>query len=97
LNIGWAPRGAARLPRGTRDEVLWHLLDELDHLPDDVHAEYRRRLVTLGMDVRLELPGDDLIGRVVDVEADGRLVVETGNGRRRISAGDVIHIRPVEP
>jgi BirA family biotin operon repressor/biotin-[acetyl-CoA-carboxylase] ligase len=68
LNIGWAPPGAAKLPRGTRDEVLWNLLEELDRLPDDVHAEYRRRLVTIGMDVRLELPGDELVGRAVDVD-----------------------------
>jgi BirA family biotin operon repressor/biotin-[acetyl-CoA-carboxylase] ligase len=97
LNIGWAPPDAARLPRGTRDEVLWHLLDELDHLPDDVHAEYRRRLVTLGMDVRVELPGDEIVGQAVDVESDGQLVIETREGRRRISAGDVIHIRPAAP
>jgi BirA family biotin operon repressor/biotin-[acetyl-CoA-carboxylase] ligase len=97
LNIGWAPAGAARLPRGTRDEVLWYLLDELDRLPADVHAEYRRRLVTLGMDVRAELPGEEISGRAVDVEPDGRLVVETQAGRRRVSAGDVIHIRPAAP
>ena len=55
---------------------------------------YRERCVTLGRDVRVELPGGSCIeGRAVDVDSDGSLVVETAAGRRSVTAGDVVHVR----
>jgi BirA family transcriptional regulator, biotin operon repressor / biotin---[acetyl-CoA-carboxylase] ligase len=55
---------------------------------------YRDLCVTLGRDVRVELPGDQVIeGRAVDVDADGSLLVETATGRRSVTAGDVVHVR----
>jgi BirA family transcriptional regulator, biotin operon repressor / biotin---[acetyl-CoA-carboxylase] ligase len=94
LNIGWAPEGAARLPWSTRDGVLLALLQALNELPDDVGPEYRRRLDTLGRAVRVELPGGSFAGTALDVDAAGRLVVDTPEGRRVVDAGDVVHVRP---
>lgn len=54
---------------------------------------YRRRCSTLGRRVRVELADGAVEGRAVDVADDGRLVVEDANGRREISAGDVVHLR----
>ncbi len=59
-------------------------------------ASYRSRCATLGRDVRVELPGSgELLGKAVDIDADGRLVVETAHGPERVGAGDVIHVRAV--
>lgn len=55
----------------------------------------RNRMVTLGMDVRAELPGDvQLRGKAVDVDAGGNLIIDTGAGREVVSAGEVTHLRP---
>lgn len=78
--------------RGTGDEYLaWRRVEgdgELSVLP-----RYRELCVTLGRDVRVDLGGDSLEGRAVDISADGSLVVETSAGRRSVSAGDVVHVR----
>lgn len=58
-------------------------------------AGYRERCDTLGRQVRVELPaGDPLLGKAVDVDVDGRLVVETATGPTLVAAGDVVHVRP---
>lgn len=58
-------------------------------------AAYSQRCDTLGRQVRVELPaGDPLLGKAVDVDRDGRLVVETATGPTVVAAGDVIHVRP---
>jgi BirA family biotin operon repressor/biotin-[acetyl-CoA-carboxylase] ligase len=56
--------------------------------------EVRRRCATLGQQVRLTLPGEELIGRADAIDDAGRLVVETAAGPRSVSAGDVVHLRP---
>ena len=69
---------------------------------------YRGVSATLGQVVRAHLPdGSVLEGTAVDVDADGRLVVETSGGvgaggaagttRTSLSAADVVHLRPVGP
>jgi BirA family transcriptional regulator, biotin operon repressor / biotin---[acetyl-CoA-carboxylase] ligase len=61
-------------------------------------AEWRRRSVTLGRRVRVDLGADDVEGTAVDVTADGRLVVETvEGGRRTLAVGDVVHLRAAPP
>jgi len=45
--------------------------------------------------VRVELPdGGPLRGRAVDVDDDGRLLVDDGRTVRPLGAGDVVHVRP---
>jgi len=60
-----------------------------------IRAEARVGCVTLGRQVRIELPaGDELRGTAVDLDADGRLVVRGEDGAlRTVAAGDVTHVR----
>ncbi|WP_422749051.1 biotin--[acetyl-CoA-carboxylase] ligase [Mycobacterium sp. WMMD1722] len=60
-------------------------------------ADYRRCSATLGQRVRVDLPGgDDMIGRAIDLDECGRLVVDVGDRCLPLAAGDVTHLRPVE-
>lgn len=97
LNIGWAPEGAARLGDGIDPlQVLTALLRAIDDLdePERMWLEYRRRLATLGRRVRIDLGSEVVEGVAVDVERDGRLLVDTDDGRRTaITVGDVVHLR----
>ena len=42
---------------------------------------------------RVELSGETLRGRAVDVDDAGHLVVDTGDNVRVVAAGDVVHLR----
>ena len=55
--------------------------------------EGRRRGATLGQHVRVTLEAEVITGRAVAVDDSGRLVVETPTGSRRVTAGDVVHLR----
>ena len=55
--------------------------------------EGRRRCATLGQQVRVTLEAEVITGRAVAVDDSGRLVVETPTGSRRVTAGDVVHLR----
>jgi BirA family biotin operon repressor/biotin-[acetyl-CoA-carboxylase] ligase len=58
-------------------------------------ASYVANCATVGQDVRVDLPGGTaLSGRAVDVDPDGRLVVETADGMEKVGAGDVVHVVP---
>lgn len=54
---------------------------------------YRDQCVTLGSPVRLERAGADLHGRAVDVDRQGRIVIESQGERVAHAAGDVVHLR----
>jgi BirA family transcriptional regulator, biotin operon repressor / biotin---[acetyl-CoA-carboxylase] ligase len=58
-------------------------------------AAYRERCTTIGREVRVQVPGGpDLIGTATTVDNDGQLVVRTVDGStKRVSAGDVLHVR----
>lgn len=59
-----------------------------------LRADYRQRCSTIGLDVRIHVPGDQIVsGRAVDVDDEGRLVVESDAGRKAFAAGDVVHVR----
>lgn len=59
---------------------------------------YRAHSVTLGRQVRIELPGGGTAtGTAVDVDAEGRLVIRTDGAERAFSAGDVVHVRNPRP
>jgi len=100
VNVGWAPEGAARLGDGvTPAGVLTHLLAAFDELAtqssEAVHARYRELLSTLGQQVRVELAGGELVGRAIDVQPSGELVVlDECAVSHRIDVGDVVHVRP---
>jgi BirA family biotin operon repressor/biotin-[acetyl-CoA-carboxylase] ligase len=61
-----------------------------------LHESYAAACVTVGQDVRVDLPdGSALEGRAVEIDPAGQLVVESGGKRSFVSAGDVVHVRPV--
>jgi len=80
-----------------REDLLALLLEgvaaRLDGGWDAVAAEYAERCATIGRDVRVELTDAAFAGRATGVTSDGHLVVETGDGRRTVTAGDVVHLR----
>ncbi len=62
-----------------------------------LHAAYARECVTVGRDVRVDLPsGEVLAGRATGVDPGGRLIVQGPGGETAVGAGDVIHVRAVE-
>jgi len=96
LNVGWAPDGAALLGDGVEPlTLLTELLRALD-APGDRHERYRELLDTLNRQVRVELPSGDLVGRAVDIDRDGTLVViDECAITHHVDAGDVVHVRTV--
>ncbi len=97
LNVGWAPEGAACLGTGIDPiAILTELLRALGAASIDRQARYRDLLDTLGREVRVEMPSGDLVGRAVDVDAEGRLtVIDACAITHHIDAGDVVHLRPM--
>lgn len=108
MNITAVPAdGAASLAAtgATREDVLRALLDRLaewyglwraDQEGCGLAQAYRELCATLGRDVRVDLPnGSAIKGRAVDVDSSGGLVVADDARRQVVSAGDVVHVRPV--
>jgi BirA family biotin operon repressor/biotin-[acetyl-CoA-carboxylase] ligase len=105
LNVNWAPDDATSLSHeaGERpfavDAVCRSFLENLDRVlgwsSAHLHEEYRRRLGTVGREVRVTVTPDEIVeGRALDLEADGRLVVLDRCGvTHRFAVGDVVHVR----
>jgi len=68
---------------------------DADGAPEAVMPAYRELCETIGTDIRVELPGGrTVIGRAIDVDDGGQLVVEGPDGATTTwSAGDVTHLR----
>jgi len=61
-----------------------------------LRAAYLGASATVGREVRVELPGEGLLtGRAAGIDAAGHLQVTAGGRTRTLSAGDVVHVRPV--
>lgn len=59
--------------------------------------EYRARSLTIGSRVRAMLPGDrNVVGMAVAIDDQGRLRIDTEDGPVVVSAGDIVHLRPVD-
>ncbi len=55
---------------------------------------YRARCSTLGQQVRVQLSGPaPLLGTAVDIDDEGRLVLDVRGARQAVSAGEVTHLR----
>lgn len=66
-----------------------------DAVASGLHAAVSERCGTLGLSVRVSLPGGrTLEGVATALDAHGRLVVSADDAERAISAGDVVHVRP---
>ena len=96
LNVRWAPPDAALLGAAFDPEsVLAALLAAYDALPTDITQMYRTNLATLGTQVRVIQANGETVGRALDVDPDGRLVVLDDCGiTHRFDTGDVVHVRP---
>ena len=62
----------------------------------DLRPAYLDLCVTTGRQVRVSVPGGEIVGEAVDVDDTGRLVVRTEAGEERVGAGDVVHVRPAQ-
>jgi BirA family biotin operon repressor/biotin-[acetyl-CoA-carboxylase] ligase len=74
------------------------LLEEFHDLRGDLEGvidAWREHASTLGRRVRVETPAGEVVGEAVDVRFPGTLVVDTGDGREEITAGDCEHLRPL--
>ncbi|MCD4534097.1 biotin--[acetyl-CoA-carboxylase] ligase [Nocardioides sp. cx-169] len=91
-----------------RNDVLLSVLSTLreaydawqaggDHTGLRLAESYAAACVTVGQDVRVDLPdGSVLRGHATAVDPGGRLVVETADGAQYVAAGDVVHVRPAD-
>ena len=93
-------------PLTDRGQLLATVLAQLEHqyltwvlARGDADAcglreRYQRLCGTLGRTVRVSLPGGTAItGTAREVDATGRLVIESATGGISVSAGDVVHVR----
>lgn len=103
---GELPPGAVALGADLdRTEVLLDVLDAIatryqqwsDANGDatSIRSAYVDACGTIGQEVQVALPGhaELLRGRAVDIDVEGRLLVESGIGIKTIGAGDVVHVR----
>lgn len=107
LNVDWPitslPPGAACLGPVDREALLEAVLAHLALLHGDwslVVAEYRRRCVTVGQVVRVELATETFTGMASAVSDDGHLLVARHDRPDRVQAvavADVVHLRPDLP
>ncbi len=83
-----------------RTDLLAALVEELAARYDEwraggeVRTAYLGLCTTPGRQVRVAVPGGEVVGEAVDVDEAGRLVVRTAAGEERLAAGDVVHVRP---
>jgi len=61
-----------------------------------LRGDYRAGCLSLGAEVRVEMPGGSaIVGIAEDVDPSGQLLVLEPDGRRRaVAAGDIVHLRP---
>jgi BirA family transcriptional regulator, biotin operon repressor / biotin---[acetyl-CoA-carboxylase] ligase len=59
-------------------------------------ADYAARSLTIGSRVRALLPGgNEIVGDARSVDDQGRLCIATGHATVAVSAGDIVHLRPI--
>jgi BirA family biotin operon repressor/biotin-[acetyl-CoA-carboxylase] ligase len=79
-----------------RGELVVAIGEELDRgaASEECLPAYRESLLTLGRAVRVTAEGGETIeGTAVDVDAEGRLLVETRAGVCTIPSGECVHLR----
>jgi len=94
------PATSLRAEVGDVDRRLFtqRLLEEFHGLRGDLEGvvdAWREHASTLGRRVRVETPAGGVVGEAVDVRFPGTLVVDTGDGREEVTAGDCEHLRPL--
>jgi BirA family biotin operon repressor/biotin-[acetyl-CoA-carboxylase] ligase len=100
--VSLAMLGAAEIDRNLLlGKILENLASRVERwraaagADDALAADYRRHSVTLGTNVRVSLPGDrQVLGIARDIDALGRLLIDSAEGSVTVAAGDVTHLRP---
>ena len=107
INVNWdteVPNGgiAANQVAGRPVDLEALLSTLLDRLSarygdwDGVARDYRRGSATIGREVRVEVADESFTGTASDITDDGHLLVDVGVCLRTVTAGDVIHLRPID-
>jgi BirA family biotin operon repressor/biotin-[acetyl-CoA-carboxylase] ligase len=87
----------------SRKEFLSALLMEIEQqqlllMKADLIQEWKKLSVTLNKDVRIVAPGEVIIGRAIDIDTTGALIVKERDGSvKKAMAGDCIHLREEAP
>jgi BirA family biotin operon repressor/biotin-[acetyl-CoA-carboxylase] ligase len=87
----------------SRKELLSALLMEIERwqpllMKADLLEEWKKLSVTLNKDVRIVAPGEVIVGRAMDIDTTGALIIKEKNGSvKKAMAGDCIHLREEEP
>jgi BirA family biotin operon repressor/biotin-[acetyl-CoA-carboxylase] ligase len=87
----------------SRKEFLSALLMEIERwqpllMEADLLKEWKKLSVTLNKNVRIEAPGEVIVGRAIDIDTTGALIVKERNGSlKKAMAGDCIHLREEKP
>ena len=82
----------------SRKEFLSVLLMEIERqqpllMKADLLEEWKKLSVTLNKDVRIVAPGEVIIGRAIDIDTTGALIVKERDGSlKKAMAGDCIHL-----
>jgi BirA family biotin operon repressor/biotin-[acetyl-CoA-carboxylase] ligase len=84
-----------------RCDLIARILQEIEMAYENMESkeifeEWRRHSVTLNRQVLITSVTGDRIGRAVDLAEDGALILEIGERRERILAGDCIHLRDAQ-
>ena len=101
INVSWSPEYAAKLKNLKLKQavepvdLLHALLAQIDVVEklsrQQLHDEYVDLLSTLNKVVRVELTNGNVIsGRATSLDADGRLMIESGDKKLLIDTGDEI-------
>jgi len=83
----------------SRKELLSALLMEIERwqpllMKEDLLQEWKKLSVTLNKDVRIVAPGEVIVGRAIDIDTTGALIVKKRDGSlKKAMAGDCIHLR----
>ena len=83
----------------SRKEFFSALLVEIERrqallMEADLLEEWKEFSATLDKDVRIVAPGEVIVGRAIDIDTTGALIVKERNGSlKKAMAGDCIHLR----
>jgi len=87
----------------SRKDFLSVLLGEIERqqallMEADLIEEWKKLSVTLNKDVRILSPGEVIVGRAIDIDTTGALIVKERSGSlKKALAGDCIHLREEAP
>ncbi len=87
----------------SRKEFLRVLLREIEGwqallMKEDLLEEWRKLSITLNKKMKVIAPGEVIVGRAIDIDATGALIIKESDGSlRKAMAGDCIHLREESP